>query len=80
MSFIHVTRYGGVKTLLLAVSAIAYIDECEGGTAIRLIGGESLRVNEDPQTIRTRASGEEPSSVPPPEEAPKPAHKGGKRK
>jgi hypothetical protein len=52
--FIDVTRYGGMRILRLQVAAIAYLDECEGGAAIRLIGGETLRVNEDPQQIEAR--------------------------
>lgn len=59
MRFIHVTRYGGVKVIPLSVAAIAYVDGCEGGAAIRLIGGESLRVNEDPATIESLANGGE---------------------
>lgn len=55
MRFIDVTRYGGVKTLRLSVAAIAYVDACEGGSAIRLIGGETLRVNEDCATVEARA-------------------------
>lgn len=58
MRFIDVTRYGGVKTLRLSVAAIAYVDACDGGAVIRLLGGESLRVNEDPATIEARATEE----------------------
>lgn len=56
MKLIEVTRHGGLKRLRLSVAAIAYFDDCEGGTAIRLIGGESLRVNEDCETIAVRVA------------------------
>ena len=53
--FIDVTRYGGLRRLRLAIGAIAYTDEApDDGCAIRLVGGESLRVNEDPATIEAR--------------------------
>lgn len=52
--FIDVTRYGGLRLLRLAVPAIAYLDAVEGGTAVHLIGGETLRVNEDPDALERR--------------------------
>jgi hypothetical protein len=52
--FIDVTRYGGTRQLRLAVAAIAYLDQVEGGCAVHLIGGESLRVCEDPADIEAR--------------------------
>jgi len=52
--FIDVTRYGGMRLLRLQVSAIAYLDAVEGGTAVHLVGGETLRVNEDPQQVEDR--------------------------
>lgn len=60
--FVDVTRYGGMRVTRLAVAAIAYLDACEGGTSIHLLGGETLRVNEDPAEIEARSSarGEEP--------------------
>ncbi len=52
--FIDVTRHGGERALRLAVAAIAFLDEAPGGTAIRLIGGDSLRVVDTPAEIETR--------------------------
>lgn len=52
--FIDVTRYGGLRILRLAVAAIAYIDTVDGGAAVHLIGGETLRVNEDPAEVELR--------------------------
>ncbi|MDR6850382.1 hypothetical protein [Sphingomonas sp. BE137] len=52
--FIDVTRYGGLRILRLAVAAIAYLDETDGGSAIHLIGGETMRVNEDPAEVELR--------------------------
>lgn len=52
--FVDVTRYGGLRVLRLAVIAIAYLDACEGGTSIHLLGGETLRVNENPSEIEGR--------------------------
>ncbi|WP_157218680.1 hypothetical protein [Flavisphingomonas formosensis] len=49
--FIDVTRYGGMRTLRLAVAAIAYLDAVEGGSSVHLIGSERLRVNESPDEI-----------------------------
>lgn len=54
--FIDVTRYGGLKTLRLQVAAIAYLADAPSGTAIHLIGGETLRVNEDPAEIEARCA------------------------
>lgn len=45
--FIDLTRHGGDRALRVASAAIAYLDVCEGGTAVHLIGGETLRVHED---------------------------------
>lgn len=45
--FINLTRHGGDRALRVAGAAIAYLDVCEGGTAVHLIGGETLRVHED---------------------------------
>lgn len=56
MMFIDVTRYGGMRIQRLAVTAIAYLDEVEGGCAIHLLGGETLRVNEDPAEVEARAT------------------------
>jgi hypothetical protein len=52
--FIDVTRYGGLRVIRLAVSAVAYLDSVEDGTSIHLLGGETLRVNEDPSEIELR--------------------------
>ena len=52
--FIDVTRYGGVRVLRVAVAAIAYLDSCEGGTALHLVGGETLRVAELPGQLEAR--------------------------
>ncbi|HEX7694343.1 MAG TPA: hypothetical protein VF409_07625 [Sphingomonas sp.] len=52
--FIDVTRYGGERRQRLSIHAIAYLDEYNGGCAIRLIGGESFRVSEDSATIEGR--------------------------
>jgi hypothetical protein len=52
--FIDVTRFGGMRVMRLAVPAIAYLDAVEGGTAVHLIGGETVRVNEDPEQIEAR--------------------------
>lgn len=52
--FIDVTRHGGERALRLAVAAIAFLDEAPGGTAIRLIGGDSLHVVDTPAEIETR--------------------------
>lgn len=68
--FIDATRYGGLRILRLAVAAIAYIDAVDGGAAIHLIGGETLRVNEDPAEIELRcmilAEEQAPPEAPPP--------------
>ena len=52
--FIDVTRFGGTRVLRLAVAAIGYLDEAPEGGVIRLIGGETLRVNETPAEIEGR--------------------------
>jgi len=52
--FIDVTRYGGLRLLRVSVRAIAYLDEVDGGAAVHLIGGETLRVNEDPAELELR--------------------------
>lgn len=52
--FIDVTRFGGARSLRLAVVAIAYIDQVDGGAVIRLIGGDSLRVSETPAEIEAK--------------------------
>jgi hypothetical protein len=52
--FIDVTRVGGARALRLAVAAIAYLDEAPGGSAVRLIGGESLHIVEAPAVIERR--------------------------
>ena len=78
--FIDVTRYGGMRIQRLAIAAIAYLDAVEGGCAIHLLGGETMRVNEDPAEIEARAialnvvvepqAGAEPAAPPPPSEKP----------
>jgi len=52
--FIDVTRHGGLKVLRLSVSAIAYLSDLSDGCAIHLIGGETVRVNEDLAVIEAR--------------------------
>ncbi|WP_260927382.1 hypothetical protein [Novosphingobium sp. 9] len=54
--FIDVTRYGGMRLLRVAIAAIAYIDQVEGGSALHLIGGETIRVNETPADIEERTA------------------------
>lgn len=54
--FIDVTRYGGMRVQRVAVAAIAYLDTVQGGCGIHLIGGETLRVNEDLEQIEKRVS------------------------
>ncbi|NIJ07231.1 hypothetical protein FHS31_000827 [Sphingomonas vulcanisoli] len=49
--FIHVTRVDATRSLSLAIGAIAYLDKAPGGCALRLIGGESLHVQETPEEI-----------------------------
>lgn len=51
--FIDLTRYGGARTRL-AVAAIAYLNEIPDGCAIHLIGGETIRINEDPEEVELR--------------------------
>ncbi|HEX7853865.1 MAG TPA: hypothetical protein VF503_09235 [Sphingobium sp.] len=68
--FIDVTRHGGMRIQRLAVAAIGYLDATDGGTAVHLIGGETLRVNEDPDEIELRCMaslevGSAPSPAPP---------------
>ncbi|WP_174296528.1 hypothetical protein [Sphingomonas bacterium] len=53
--FIDVTRYGGGRVLRVAVAAIAYLDACEGGSSLHLVGAEILRVTETPAEIEERA-------------------------
>lgn len=52
--FIDVVRYGGDRVLRLNIGAIAYIDATEGGSSIHLIGGETLRVGQDPDQLEAR--------------------------
>lgn len=52
--FIDVTRHGGARVLRLAIAAIAYLDGVEGGCAVHLVGGETLRINEDPEQLERR--------------------------
>ena len=52
--FIDLTRYGGLRTMRVAVSAIAYLDQVQDGAAVHLIGGETVRVNEDPVEVELR--------------------------
>ncbi len=54
--FIDVTRHGGLKVLRLSVSAIAYLSDLSDGCAIHLIGGETVRVNEDLAVIESRCT------------------------
>ncbi len=57
MMFIDCTRFLSERTLRLAVAAIAYLDAVEGGCAIHLIGGETLRVSETAAEIEARSCG-----------------------
>lgn len=52
--FIDLTRYGGLRTMRVAVAAIAYLDQVQDGAAVHLIGGETVRVNEDPVEVELR--------------------------
>ena len=52
--FFDVTRLGGRIPLRVAVSAVAYLADAPDGCALRLIGGETIRVNEDPAEIERR--------------------------
>jgi uncharacterized protein YlzI (FlbEa/FlbD family) len=54
--FFDVTRMGGRRTLRLRAEAIAWLEENEGVTAIHLIGGETIRVNEDRDEIERRCA------------------------
>lgn len=54
--FIDVTRYGGLRVLRVAIAAIAYLDEVEGGCAVHLVGGETLRANEDVAELEARCA------------------------
>lgn len=67
--FVDITRYGGLRVMRLAVAAIGYLDACDDGTSIHLLGGETIRVNEDPETIELRCL----ISLDPKAEAPVPA-------
>ena len=53
--FFDATRFGGLSLIRVNADAIAYLAEAENGTSIRLIGGETLRVNEDRDEIERRA-------------------------
>jgi len=77
--FIDVTRYGGIRLMRLAVGAIAYLDACEGGTSIHILGGETLRVNEDPETIELRCMCADDESAASPAPPPAPAETKAKR-
>lgn len=81
MKFVDVTRHGGMRILRLASTAVAYLDECEGGTSVHLVGGETLRVNEDPDEIERRLGSEPPVRKKPKATAPTSgiAGKAGKR-
>lgn len=61
--FIDVTRYGGTRALRLAITAIAYLDACEGGTAMHLLGGETLRVSETPPEIEQLIEASYPQGI-----------------
>lgn len=54
--FIDVTRPGG-RALRLAIAAIGYLDLCDDGGVVRLIGGESLRVEQTPEEVESRIAG-----------------------
>ena len=53
--FFDATRFGGLSLIRVNADAIAYLAEAENGTSIRLIGGETLRVNEDRDEVERRA-------------------------
>lgn len=72
--FIDVTRHGGLKVLRLAVSAIAYLSDLSDGCAIHLIGGETVRVNEDLAVIEAQCMAATADVAPTPAvAAPRPA-------
>lgn len=52
--FIDVTHGGDGRILRLSTSAIAYLDQAETGTRVRLIGGENLRIAESPAELEAR--------------------------
>ena len=52
--FFNVTRHGGLVSLRVALSAVAYLAPAPDGCALRLIGGETIRVNEDEAEIERR--------------------------
>lgn len=49
--FIDVTRYGADHAVRLAPAAVAYLAPHPQGTIVKLIGGESLHVEETPETL-----------------------------
>ncbi len=54
--FIDVTRFGADHQLRLAPAAIAYISPHTDGAVIKLIGGESLHVDETAAEIEERCN------------------------
>lgn len=54
--FIDVTRTGTTRRLRLASAAIAYLDERADTTLIKLIGGETLQVQESVAEIEAAAA------------------------
>lgn len=62
--FITVTHFGSGRPLRVAIAAIAYLDiGPEDSSALRLIGGETLRVIETPAEIEAACSARRISAI-----------------
>lgn len=66
--FIDLTRLGGLRVIRVRAEAIAYLDEAGSGCNVKLIGGETLRVNENVAEVERLMDGaplSEAASPPP---------------
>lgn len=52
--FMTITRTGSLRELRVLATAIAYIDEAEDFTLVKLTSGEALRASEDRATLEER--------------------------
>ena len=52
--FVTITRVGGARELRVLASAIAYVDEAEDFTLVKLTSGEALRASEDRAMLEER--------------------------
>jgi len=52
--FVTITRTGSARELRVLATAIAYVDEAEGCTLVKLTSGEALRASEDRATLEKR--------------------------